>query len=186
MARPARERMPPIGSWIDVAGEIAFVGLGWGGPVAFLVGNESGLPMRSLLWAPKAARVLTPQEVQARGLPAVPALTGVPPQPVPGTWGAWRFDPALSWLTEGSADPDVAQAYVLGDDLELAWGALRLRGCEGQRCWGSLATDLFGQGPVYQVRTPRAPGGDAMLPVAWLDGTPLPATILEAAAPRNR
>lgn len=131
------------GQWIEVDGVAAYVyvdgekGMSarWQDP-----GAEGMVHIRRLMWAPAAHRVLSADEVAARGLPATPDwLAAYGPQPRPGTpYGAWRAAPELRHRFHPDY-PDDLRAIISsggGRSFEVVW--VGLRGCDGLRCTGSL------------------------------------------------
>lgn len=152
----------PVGVWVTAGEHAAFTyvdpsaGLSMGADLplppelaAAFVEGEAPPSMHTvarLSWKSPSMRVLSQEEIVARGLPAVPEwLSDYGPQPPAGTlWAAWRLDPRL-W---GRFHPDYPDdVEVLFDDqpptgrFELMW--VRVTGCEAERCTGTLLNAPF-------------------------------------------
>lgn len=185
---PPEQRLPPLGHWVAVGGELAFVFLGPRGAMAWVPDRPEASQFQPMPWRPVGLIVLPPDMLSQGQLPPAPQIPY--PQPEPGTWGWWRFDPRTAWLFERpTPDPDVVWVRVVAGAGEgkADTGLLRIHGCQPlvagasaaavePRCWGLLEAEAAGL-PVsapLQFRYLQPLPGEAVLPVAWLDGAPFP------------
>lgn len=185
---PRADRMPPIGRWFVLGGELCFGIVTDEGPIALRF-REGSVMTQTMPWLPRGAELLTDEQIAAAKLPPSPPLQGLPPQPAPGAWGSWRLRDDLAWMFAISAEPDIVVALIDGGS---ATARVRLRECSDHVCVGALdaAVGDHKKGALFEMGTrsisvrpagadhPIAPGARE-LPVAWPQGT-MPKTSSEA------
>ena len=182
----AEDVLVPVGVWVTNGTTVGFTYIDPSGRL--LVQREVDVPkplparlerrrtvdevLRSLnlvgymTWRGPRLRVLTDAERQAKGLPLRPEwLVAHLPQPPAGTlWGTWRLDPRLWGRFPLDRPDDVLVLFDEPSALRREIMRVRLRGCDDERCWGTLLNAPFylhgvAQGDRVRVSLTTGSGG---------------------------